>query len=172
MITEQTEPVVQDTPSLQQYLTFALAGEEYAVDILKVKEIRSWRTPTPLPHSPDYMLGVINLRGAIIPVVDLRRQFSLASVPPSNITGVIVVNTEILGRARSIGLVVDQVLNVVYLELDPVAPSEDNSGHIGTRYISGLCRSGENLVIAIDLESIIEASLNRADKELQSADVS
>ncbi|XOV83182.1 MAG: chemotaxis protein CheW [bacterium] len=168
---EQSESAPADS-TLQQYLTFSLAEEEYAVEILKVQEIRSWSEPTPLPHSPDYVLGVMNLRGAIIPVVDLRRQFQLASVPPTSITGVIVVNTSILGRERSVGLVVDQVLNVIYLEPEPVAHATDPDGNPGSCYITGLCRSDDKLVIVIDLQSIIATSLNLTDAISQADEAS
>ncbi len=147
----------------QQHLTFTLAGEEYAVDVLKVREIRSWSSPTPFPHSPPHVLGAINLRGTIIPIVDLRRQFALDEQAFTSTTGVIVVQADVLGSERQIGLVVDRVLDVLKLDLVNSIESTTHSSIIGARYISGLSRSEDKLVMIVDLEAIIAASL--ADDE-------
>ena len=144
----------------KQYLTFSLGSEEYGVDILKVREIRSWSAPTPLPHSPAHVLGAINLRGAIIPIVDLRRQFHLERCEFGGTTGIIVVQTFVLGSERFIGMVVDRVLNVSYLALAEADLTIGRDMNIGARYVEGLSRTDNGLVIVVDLEAIIEASLS------------
>ncbi len=163
MQTTQAETTTDSATELQ-YLTFSLAEEEYAVNILKVREIRSWREPTPLPHAPEHVLGVINLRGAIIPIVDLRKQFCLPDREFTSTTGVIVVQSEVSGAERHIGIVVDEVLNVIYLadnNSDLVVGAEStNTTALGARFVSGLRQKEDGLVIIIDLDAIIEASLS------------
>ena len=101
-----------DEGSSRQYLSFFLGGQEYATDILRVQEIKGWDTVTRVPYSPGYILGVINLRGAIVPVVDLRVRFALESAPFDSATVVIVVRVAGARGERIVGLVVDAVSDV------------------------------------------------------------
>src|SRR6202167_5780761 len=100
------------TETSEQYLTFMLAGEEYGVDILRVQEIKGWDKVTRIPHSPDYVLGVINLRGAVVPIVDLRRRFGLETIAFGPTTVVIVVRVGDERVVRTVGMVVDAVSEV------------------------------------------------------------
>ncbi|MFK7734310.1 MAG: chemotaxis protein CheW [Pseudomonadales bacterium] len=142
--------------SKEQFLTFRLDQECYAIDILAVREIRSWTEPTPLPHTPTHVLGAMNLRGAIIPVVDLRVQFSVNNEGFSSTTGVIVVQANEEQEGRQIGLVVDQVLDVAYLEAET---SDDTTQRTSGRYVRGLRSSEQGLVILVELANIVEDCL-------------
>src|SRR5580698_3872046 len=97
------------TETSEQYLTFMLAGEEYGVDILRVQEIKGWDKVTRIPHTPDYVLGVINLRGAVVPILDLRRRFGLETVEFGPTTVVIVVRVMNGLTERTVAVVVDAV---------------------------------------------------------------
>ena len=101
------EDRINDTTD--QFLTFILGNEEYGIEILKVQEIKSWGPFTPIPNAPEYVLGVINLRGAIVPIVDLRSRFGLPPQEYTTTTAIIIVHTEVDDQPRIIGLVVDQV---------------------------------------------------------------
>ncbi len=147
---------VDGEASKEQFLTFRLDSECYAIDVLAVREIRSWSEPTPLPHTPEHVLGAMNLRGAIIPVVDLRVQFAVGNAGFNSTTGVIVVQAEDSQQTRQIGLVVDKVLDVTYLDSDN---NDKTIQHANGRYVSGLRSSEQGLVILVALENIVEDCL-------------
>ncbi|MFK8017200.1 MAG: chemotaxis protein CheW [Gammaproteobacteria bacterium] len=149
----------------KQYLTFLLADEEYAVPILKVQEIKSWTATTGVPCTPDDMLGVINLRGAILPVFDLRRRFSLPAQDVTSTTAVIIVRAEGNTRTQVAGLVVDQVAEVYNLDDANIQPSADISGSINGQFITGLTRTEEKLVIVLNLDEILRQSMETIDME-------
>lgn len=144
-----------------QFLSFLIAEEEYGIEILKVQEIKSWGQYTPLPKSPDYVLGVINLRGAIVPIIDLRKRFGLPSTEYTATTAVIIVRTEDSDHARIIGLVVDSVSEVYHLAPDAIQDASDHSNTEKANYVRGFGQIGEKLVILVNLDPIIAASLNQ-----------
>lgn len=147
----------------EQYLTFVLGNEEYAIEILKVQEIKSWSPVTPIPCSPDYLLGVINLRGAIVPVVDLRQKFGLDSKEFTPVTAVIIVRATDSDQQRVAGMVVDQVAEVYHLQSGQIQESAGIAASIDADFISGLAQIDEKLVIMINLENIIDSSLELVD---------
>src|ERR1700732_1218106 len=108
--------------SSEQYLTFLLAGEEYGVDILRVQEIKGWDKVTRIPHTPDYVLGVINLRGAVVPILDLRRRFGLETIAFGPTTVVIVVRVMSGRDERTVGVVVDAVSEVYNVDAAGTKP--------------------------------------------------
>ncbi|MFK8053464.1 MAG: chemotaxis protein CheW [Woeseiaceae bacterium] len=156
-----TEPTIRNVG--EQYLTFLLDREEYAVEILKVQEIKSWSTVTPVPCAPEYILGVINLRGAIVPVIDLRSRFGLEHIDHTPSTAVIIVRATNSDQQRIAGLVVDEVAEVYHLQESNIQDSVDIAGSIDGDYIRGLAQAEENLVILINLDRIIMSSLELAD---------
>ncbi|MGH8120531.1 MAG: chemotaxis protein CheW, partial [Gammaproteobacteria bacterium] len=101
------KPEMLDDDSSSQYLSFLLAGEEYGVDILKVQEIRGWERPTMLPNALDYVLGVINLRGTVVPIIDLRQRFALEKSQVGQTTVVVIVKVSGADKERTVGIVVD-----------------------------------------------------------------
>ena len=142
-----------------QYLTFQLGDEEYAIDILSVQEIKSWTSVTPLPQSPPYMLGVINLRGAIVPVIDLRRRFDLPEREISPITTVVIVSADSDDGQKVVGLVVDCVSEVYHLASNQIQQSNEISGDIDTNFIHGLAKIDDKLVILLNLSRLVLSSL-------------
>ncbi len=134
-----------------QFLTFRLGTEDYAIDILKVQEIRGYTAITPLPSTPQRIKGVMNLRGAVVPVVGLREAFNLPAVDYDKFTVIIVVR---LGR-RVFGLVVDAVSDVLDLSSAEVeAPPELGAG-VDTSFMTGMAKSGDRLIALLDIEKAI-----------------
>ena len=132
----------------QEFLTFRLGDEEYGVDILKVQEIRGYDTVTKIPDAPEYVKGVINLRGTIMPVVDLRLRFRLGEPRYDEFTVMIILHLD----SRKVGMVVDSVSDVLNLRESQMLPPPDFGGHLNANSIRGLGSAGERLVILIDIE--------------------
>jgi len=143
----------------KQFLAFLLAGEEYAVDILKVQEIKSWGPVTPIPASPDYMRGIINLRGTVVPVIDLRLRFGLTSKDADLTTAVIIARASSDKKERYVGLVVDEVADVYFLNETEIQERKDVSGAISGEYVQGLSQVKDQMVIVVDLDLIVHSSL-------------
>lgn len=123
--------------SKKEFLTFRLSKEEFAVEILRVQEIRGWETPTPLPSVPPYVKGVVDLRGSVVPIIDLREKFSLP-LSYDGTTVVIVVHVFTSQGERVVGLVVDAVSDVYTFDMKEVQPAPDISTSISSQYIIGL----------------------------------
>ncbi len=146
-------------PNALQFLTFILNGEEYGVDILKVQGIQGWSKVTPIPNTPDFMLGVINLRGAVVPIVDLRKRFQLEQVDYGPTTVVIVVKVKGDEGERVVGMVVDAVSEVYNVNERDIKPSPNFSGSISTEYIRGLSMIENKMVILLEIDSLINTGV-------------
>lgn len=144
-----------------EYLTFTLGSEEYAIDILKVQEIRGYETPTLIANAPSFIKGVINLRGIIVPIVDLRIKFNLGVIEYTPFTVVIILNV----AGRVIGIVVDSVSDVMSLTPNQIRQAPDFSGTFDTKYIRGLAAIDERMLIVTDIERLMAS----ADMELVEA---
>jgi len=140
----------------EQYLTFMLGNEQYAVDILCVEEIRSWELPTIIPNAPDYVKGVINMRGIIVPIIDLRQKFNITKAIYNETTVVIVLTIETEEHHRTIGFVVDAVSDVLNAEKNEVKPAPAFGGCIGQKFITGLVNVGEKVVTLLNVEALQE----------------
>ncbi len=151
-ITRQAEP----GDASGQYLTFILAGEEYGVEILRVQEIKGWETATPIPNTPEHVLGVLNLRGAVVPIIDLRKRFALECIPYGPTTVVIVVKMLDDDQERTVGLVVDAVADVYRLESSEIQPPPDMGGAIHTDFVRGLATVEEKMVILLEVDCLID----------------
>jgi purine-binding chemotaxis protein CheW len=138
---------------MHQYLTFSLDTEEYGIDILRVQEIKSSGAITPIPNTPGHLRGVMNLRGTIIPVVDLRARLGMAEAEPSYFTAIVVIAV----GAKIVGLIVDSVSDVVSIPPTDVQAPTDFGGHVDTRFISGLARANERLVVLLNIEGLLGA---------------
>jgi purine-binding chemotaxis protein CheW len=138
----------------QEYLTFTLGPEEYAVDILKVQEIRGYENPTTIANSPDFIKGVINLRGTIVPIVDMRIKFNVGAVEYTSFTVVIILNI----AGRIVGIVVDSVSDVTMLRADQIRPAPEFAATVETKYINGLSTLGERMLIVVDIERLMISS--------------
>ncbi len=140
-----------DVTVARELLTFTLGREEYAVDILKVQEIRGYDPVTPIANTPSFIKGVVNLRGAIVPIVDLRVKFQLGTVEYHERTVVIVLNLS----GRIVGVVVDGVSDVVSLVPDQVKPPPELGCQLETQYLLGLGTVGERMLILVDIERLM-----------------
>lgn len=140
----------------REYLTFRLGSEEYGIDILKVQEIRSYEPPTKIANAPAYLKGVVNLRGVIVPIVDLRVKFNCVrddgQSDIDSFTVVIVLNV----KGRVVGAVVDSVSDVMQLAEQMIQPAPEMSASIvDTTYITGIANVNERLLILMDIESLM-----------------
>ena len=143
----------------RQYLSFFLGGQEYATDILRVQEIKGWDTVTRVPYSPGYILGVINLRGAIVPVLDPRVRFGLESAPFNSATVVIVVRVAGARGERIVGLVVDAVSDVYSFSTEDIQPPPEAVGSVDQMFVLGLAKLDDRLVIILDIERLVISSV-------------
>ncbi len=147
---------IQGQAGTDQYLTFILGGEEYGVDIMRVQEIRGWESATSIPNTPDFILGVINLRGAVVPIIDLRSRFGLESAEFSRTTVVIVVKIEDEAGDRIMGMVVDAVSEVYNVSEDMLREAPDLGGAINTDFVKGLATVDEKMIILLDVDLLIK----------------
>ena len=142
-----------------QVLTFVLGSETYGVDILRVQEIRGWSAVTKIPNSPPHVLGVLNLRGSIVPVVDLRKRFSLEQAEYTAVTVIIVLSVRGEAGRRDFGVVVDGVSDVVDVQSNAVRPTPDLGCRAATDHIRGLVPVNERMVVLLDLDRLIGAEM-------------
>ena len=134
-----------------EFLTFRLGNEEYGMEILKVQEIRSWEQPTTIANAPGFIKGVINLRGIIVPIVDMRIKFNLGSAEYDQFTVVIILNI----AGRIVGMVVDSVSDVITLTADQIRPAPNFSSSFDTQYITGLGSVEQRMLILVDIEKLM-----------------
>lgn len=146
---EIESPNIQ-TDTVTQFLAFELNGQEFAIEVLQVQEIRNYSRVTPIPNTPPSVKGVMNLRGAVIPIVDLRRKFNLPETEPNQFTVIIVVNVS----DKVMGLVVDTVSDVLDITNDAIEPAPD-LGAVDTSFLTGLAKSGERLVALLNVEQLL-----------------
>jgi purine-binding chemotaxis protein CheW len=138
----------------QEYLAFTLGGEEYGIDILKVQEIRGYDTVTRIANAPAFIKGVINLRGNIVPIVDMRIKFNLERVSYDAFTVVIILNV----ANRVVGMVVDGVSDVLTLGADQVRPAPEFGGGFDTEYLVGLGAVDQRMLILVDIEKLMRSA--------------
>jgi purine-binding chemotaxis protein CheW len=147
----------------QQFLTFRLGGEEYGVGILTVQEIRGWSSVTKVPHTPAWLLGVINLRGVVVPIIDLRIKFEFASAEYNETTVVIILTV----ATRVIGVVVDAVSDVITLGSQQIKPAPSLGNGAETRHIIGFGTLDERMRILMDVEKLMAgADMGLVDKAI------
>lgn len=138
-----------------QYLTFILGNEHYGIDILTVKEIRGWEPPTRIPRSPKHVKGVTNLRGLIVPIIDLREQFQIGETTYSPTTVVIVLSLNNNTNQRTMGFVVDAVSDVLNAEAENIKKPSAFYGNVDESYIEGLVNVGDNVVTILKVEQLL-----------------
>ena len=137
-----------------EFLTFRLGAEEYGIDILKVQEIRSYEQPTRIANAPSFIKGVVNLRGVIVPIVDLRVKLSCEAVEYNSFTVVIVLNV----RGRIIGAVVDSVSDVLELAGGSIKPAPDVHTSVDTSFITGIGSVNDRMLILMDIEGLMSSA--------------
>ena len=134
-----------------EFLTFRLGAEEYGIDILKVQEIRSYEQPTRIANSPSFIKGVVNLRGVIVPIVDLRYKLGCPTAEYNSFTVAIVLNV----KGRVVGAVVDSVSDVLALDGESIKPAPEMSSAIDTAYITGIGSVADRMLILMDIEGLM-----------------
>lgn len=142
------------TTATAEYLTFQLGKEEYGIDILKVQEIRSYEQPTRMAQAPDFIKGIIDLRGVIVPIIDLRLKLQCAQAEYTDFTVVIILNV----RGTVMGVVVDAVADVVALTREAIKPAPQFQSQLDAAFVTGIARMGERMLIMMDIESLLDSA--------------
>lgn len=152
-------PTPEPQAAARQYLTFELAGQDYGVEILRVQEIKGWERPTRLPHSAPHVQGVINLRGAVVPIIDLRRRFGLPEGAPGRTTVVIVVRVQAERGEITAGLVVDAVCEVCSVDAGQLREPPEMDAGIDSDFVRELAMVGERMLILLDVPQLVGTAL-------------
>ncbi|MBP3960629.1 purine-binding chemotaxis protein CheW [Gemmata sp. G18] len=139
------------SPDGSQFLTFLLQDEEYGLEILRVQEIKGYSKITPLPNTPREIKGVMNLRGTVVPIIDLRTRFGLREAEYTPFTVIIVVTV----GAKIVGLVVDAVSDVLNVEAKEMVPTPDLGAGVDTSFLTGIARTGERLVSLLNVDRLV-----------------
>jgi purine-binding chemotaxis protein CheW len=142
---------VQKAQESQQYLTFLLEDREYGLEIFNIREIRGYSPITPIPNVPPHVRGVMNLRGTVLPVIDLRMKFHLPSVEYSKFTVIVIATV----ADKTVGLLVDAVSDVLTVEQDAMREAPDFGAAVDTRFINGVFQSKDRLAVALNLEKLL-----------------
>ncbi len=137
-----------------QYLTFTLDDEVFAVDISKVREVLDFKTVTKVPQVPEFMRGVINLRGSVVPVVDMRLKFGMPATEKTVDTCIVIVEIELDGDITVIGALADSVQEVLDLEPDQIEPAPKIGTRLNTEFIRGMGKRGEEFIIILDINKV------------------
>lgn len=164
---EQAELVGQQAGG-QQFLSFLLDNEEYGIDILRVQELRGWIPVTPVPDMPAYIKGVLNLRGAIIPVIDLRERFGLEPMEYGPTTVVIVIKVDSGSTERVMGIVVDAVAETYTLSMEDIQPAPQFGGVINTEFINGLVANEDKMIVLMDIDELMNSDELAVDQSSRS----
>jgi len=154
-IDNQSEQLHQFNGANQQYLTFELCEELYGVDVLSVQQIKGWEQVRSIPDMPDYISGVIDLRGVIVPIMDLRLRFDMEKMEYSATTVVIILATHFGDDVIPLGIVVDAVSDVVNVGSEGMKGSPNIGNESRTRFMQGMINHGEEMVIVLNLEKLL-----------------
>jgi purine-binding chemotaxis protein CheW len=155
------EVAERDQIVIQQLLTFLLDGEVYGADISQIQEVLEYRRVTKVPRTPEFMLGVINLRGQVVPVIDLRRLFSMQVTENTVNTCIVIVDVMLEGEGISLGILADGVKEVIELSASDICDAPRLGHRIDTRFIEGIGKSDDEFIIILNLGRVI------GDEELQ-----
>lgn len=147
----------QVNDNAEQYLTFILNSEEYGVDILRVQEIKGWDNATPIPNTPAYVRGVINLRGTVVPIIDLRARFGLEPAAYGPTTVVIVLKVMSGAASRIMGIVVDAVSEVYNVTQQDMKPAPEFGGAVKVDFVKGLATVDKKMVIILNIDHLLNS---------------
>lgn len=156
---EQQSAHLNNDGNSSQYLTFILGGEEYGINILSVQEIKGWMPATPIPNLPEHILGVMNLRGTVVPILDLRIRFDFEEIEYGPMTVVIVVKVRGEEKERTVGVVVDAVSEVYNVNQNAVENAPEMGNTINTEFIRGLASVGEKMVILLNIDELLDTEI-------------
>jgi len=161
---------VQDVTEQTQYLTFYLAGEEYAIGILQVKEILEYDTLTKVPQTPPSIRGVINLRGSVVPVVDLAAKFGLPASPVTKRTCIVIVEVDLAGQRTVMGVLADAVSQVMDLTAADIEAPPAFGTSVRVDYLQGMGKVGKKFVLILDVDRVLSAPELLAAEALAAAE--
>lgn len=154
---------------VRQYLTFRIGEDVYGLDILRVREIRGWSKPREIPNVPKYIKGVMDFRGGIVPIIDLRIRFSLANAEYDKETVVILLSVEQDGRSTIMGIVVDRVADVMDVAPSDIKPRPDLGAKLDTRYLPGIVNRGDHMVLLVDVDKLLDTKTFTLLEEVQNS---
>jgi len=153
-VNNSLDAINDDEDNSQQYLTFLLGDEEYGVEILRVQEIKGWDAITSIPNTPHYLCGVLNLRGTIIPVVDLRLRFEMPAKEYTPTTVIVVLKVEGITQ-RTVGIVVDGVSDAHDVLPEDIKPTPDFGSRLNTNYISGVVTIDDAMMMILNIDDLL-----------------
>ncbi len=156
---------------LPQFLTFAVGGEEFAAPVLRVREIVRYEKPTKVPLMPSAVRGVINLRGTVVPVVDLAARLGFPATAPTKLTSLVIVEVPVDGGLLPMGLLVDAVSEVIDLEQNTIEPAPQLGAKVHTEYLLGLGKLEGRFLLVLDVDRVLDARDLRAASQLGDAPV-
>ena len=160
---------VNEITETRQYLTFKLGNEVFGIDVAKVREVLDFTTITEIPRTPDFMSGVINLRGSVVPVVDLRLCFQMSKTERTRNTCIVVVEVMLDGEATVIGALADSVEEVIDLEPDQIQPAPRIGARIRTDFIKGMGKRETQFIMILDIDCVFSAEEMAAVHDLEAA---
>ncbi len=156
-IRQENSEETAEKAKVEQYLSFIMDTEEYAVGILSVREIRGWESVTPIPNTPDYVKGFINLRGIVVPIIDLRQRFNLEVVEYTDTTVVIILNTtDQIDCQNLVGIIVDAVSEVYDIAPDTIRAAPNLGSQIDTRFIKGIVEINDKMIILTEVQTLLD----------------
>jgi len=156
---ESSDAGLAESEAESQYLSFEVGNEIFAVSILKVQEIRAWEHPTFLPNSPEYINGVLNLRGTIVPVMDLRKRFKFGSYLYDATTVIIILKNKIANKDRLMGCVVDGVSDVFSYDENDISDAPDYASNLDARFIAGIMSVHKQAVTLLNLNNLLNLEM-------------
>lgn len=157
--TKQTSLLDGQPQDPQQFLTFLLEKQEYGVELLNIQEIRGFSPITPIPNVPNHVRGVMNLRGTVLPVIDLRMKFRLPEVEYTKFTVIVIITV----AGKMVGLLVDAVSDVLMISPQDIRPAPDFGSSVDMRFVSGVFETHDHLAVALNLEQLLtEGELSSA----------
>lgn len=158
---------LESSEAMRQYLTFRIGEDVYGLDILRVREIRGWSKPREIPNLPPFIKGVIDFRGGIVPIIDLRLRFHLASAVYDKETVVILVSVQQDGRETIMGIVVDRVADVMDVQPKDIKQRPNLGTRLDTRYLPGIVKRGDIMVLLVDVDELLDPDTFGLVEELQ-----
>jgi purine-binding chemotaxis protein CheW len=161
---------VAEITQTTQYLTFKLADEIFALDISKVREVLDFTTVTKVPRTPEFMCGVINLRGSVVPVIDLRKKFGIGVAEKTVNSCIIITEVTVDNETTILGALTDSVQEVMDLEPDNIEPAPHIGTHLNTEFIKGMGKHNNHFIMILDIDKVFSASELAATQAAQSAE--
>jgi len=161
--TEQHD--VSQAEDTVQYLTFKLDGESFATEISKVREVLEYTQVTPVPRTPEFMQGVINLRGSVVPVVDLRLQFGMPTIAPTVDSCIIIIEVKIEGCSTVLGALADSVQEVINLKTEQLEPAPSFGTRIDNNFVQHMGKVGDRFIMVLDINKVFSLEqINKVEK--------